>query len=771
MARKLAPSEFNTFVAGLNTEASPLTFPDNTSLDEVNFVLNKNGSRNRRLGMDAENSYTEVTTSIALPTTLDIALNTYKWNNVSGDAEKSILVVQIGNQLDFFDMDESPLSSGKIHTSTFSTTLVNVYFSFAVVDGILVCTTSEKDIYTFEFEEPSTITESTTYITTRDLFGVEDLDGTTNLRSGNGVEIRPTSLTDEHTYNLRNQTFAEPRINGNTETTGDPVDIFYTKSGNAKYPSNSDSVVEVLYPDAGDGDSRTIDRFFADNLINSPLGTTPAPMGHFIIDALERGTSRLAEEEALRDKYSEIGNAVNTLPLDKTPGGPTIVSEFAGRAWFGGFSGEIIDGDSFSPRLSSYLFFSQLVKSVNDITLCYQQGDPTSPKEPDIIDTDGGFVRLDGAYGLQSAHNVSTSLIVIANNGVWAVSGGGDEGFKATNYIVNKISDYGGSSPNSVVVGGDSLFFWGDNAIFHVHKDQFGQWVSENISEKSIKTLYNNISYNEKVTCKGHFDNIERKIHWVYGEGINSTANSKELVLDVNIGSFNKHEVYTIDGEFPRIVDLFETDPYITTSGGESVYIGSDIIQASAEDVIISTSTSTSTVKETVYLAILGVSPYISYTFSTYSNDGFLDWESIDSVGVDAAAYLVTGYLTAGDNQRDKQVMYMTAHFKRTENGWELSGDQIIPANQSSCKVQAQWEWANHANSGRWGTEFQAYRYRRLYIPEDVNDDYDYGFTTIITKNKLRGKGKALSLKFSTEAGKDCHLYGWSLIIAVEENV
>ena len=47
MPRQTVPAEVNTFVKGLITEASPLTFPDNASLDELNFILNKDGSRRR----------------------------------------------------------------------------------------------------------------------------------------------------------------------------------------------------------------------------------------------------------------------------------------------------------------------------------------------------------------------------------------------------------------------------------------------------------------------------------------------------------------------------------------------------------------------------------------------------------------------------------------------------------------------------------------------------------------------------------------------------
>jgi hypothetical protein len=51
MARQTAAVEINNFVKGLITEASPLTFPDNASLEEQNFVLNRDGSRERRSGM------------------------------------------------------------------------------------------------------------------------------------------------------------------------------------------------------------------------------------------------------------------------------------------------------------------------------------------------------------------------------------------------------------------------------------------------------------------------------------------------------------------------------------------------------------------------------------------------------------------------------------------------------------------------------------------------------------------------------------------------
>src|ERR1700754_679478 len=57
----------------------------------------------------------------------------------------------------------------------------------------------------------------------------------------------------------------------------------------------------------------------------------------------------------------------------------------------------------------------------------------------------------------------------------------------------------------------------------------------------------------------------------------------------------------------------------------------------------------------------------IQYTFSTYSEPLHKDWKDVDGVGIDAPAYLLTGVLSGGDYQRDKQIVYMTAHFAKTE--------------------------------------------------------------------------------------------------------
>lgn len=117
-----------------------------------------------------------------------------------------------------------------------------------------------------------------------------------------------------------------------------------------------------------------------------------------------------------------------------------------------------------------------------------------------------------------------------------------------------------------------------------------------------------------------------------------------------------------------------------------------------------------------------------------------------------------------GDFQRQKQVTYLTTYAQKTETGFDAN---FNPINPSSIKVQSQWNWTNSAASNKWSEPFQVYRHKRFWIPSNVSEEFNDGEYVVTTKNKLRGRGKVLSLKFSTEPGKDFHLLGWSFIGAV----
>src|SRR5512139_3378324 len=99
MAAK-AERQINSFIKGLITESSPLTFPENASLDEDNFVLNRDGSRSRRLGIEYEEDY--VLHSLGTSTVDRISF--HEWKISGGDSSVSIGVVRVYNKLWFMNM-------------------------------------------------------------------------------------------------------------------------------------------------------------------------------------------------------------------------------------------------------------------------------------------------------------------------------------------------------------------------------------------------------------------------------------------------------------------------------------------------------------------------------------------------------------------------------------------------------------------------------------------------------------------------------------------
>lgn len=758
MPRQAVPAEVNTFVKGLITEASPLTFPENASLDELNFILNKDGSRQRRLGMEFRPNSANLTLPVSAIGGLKI--NTFKWESVGGDPLKTVIVIQCGKSIYMIDAS----NPGGLFEQAFvvgSSDVVDI--SMTSVDGVLVCASGDKQVTAIDYRD-GVYTKTTQTLKIRDMFGVEDIVSGKDLLSPEYLEFRPDTLTAAHTYNLRNQTFAIPRYVQYDEETLDVISGFFGYSDPQRFPANSDSVLPYFFANAADEGNREIERYFAKEASINPIGSFRAPRGYFIIDALDRGKSRLDAVARLKERHPENTRDVASLPQDKTPGGASVVAQFAGRVFYGGFSGDVLDGDSQSPRMTSYVLFSKLIDNITDIGKCYQDGDPTSKDTPDIIATDGGFIRLDGAYGIKKVVSVGSQLIVIAENGVWGIQGGSDYGFSAENYLVKKYSEHGCISASSVVLVDNTVLYWGDDGIYNVAPDQYGDWRVTTVTATTIQKFYDNIGTSSKQGCKGFYDAYERKIRWIYDNDFLITGeDTKELILDLNLSAFYVMEIYSGPSE-NRVVAGAEVPPFRLGPIQENVTVSGIAITAGGLDVVISGTVAETQLREFIYVTVTSYSDsQVVLRMAGYTNTSFLDWGEVD-----AAAYMVTGHMSGGDFQRYKQVPYLTVHSRRTETGFDTEYNLV---GQSSCKVGSMWEWTNSINSNRWGREFEAYRLNRLWMPNSNTDAYEDGFSVVTTKNKLRGKGRVLSLRFSTSPGKNLHLYGWSMILGVNGNV
>lgn len=683
MPRQFQPVEFNTFIGGLVTEASPLTFPNNASLDEENFVLNKDGSRSRRLGMQYEVGGSIVTSAQTLNPQGQLVAGSFKWSNAGGLSTNTVICVQIGSSIDFFQGNVTAISSSKFYTYTFSNMPNPNRFSYASVDGKLIVATGNKEITIFSFDNnqvdiTKAITVETKRLLIRDLFGLDCLysDGR-NLREGSDISFRPafSQVGPPHIYNLRNQGWAIPHSqwNGN-DFVADTI-IQFSNNSKTVYPSNADNITSYLYANTNDsGGTKTITRFDAENLVvNAPVNTY-SPIGYFIIDALDRNASRRAVINDMQNKFPQndanlYQQALRALTTDdSTPTGATVVCEFAGRVFYAGFSGEVIGGDQHSPKMSSYILFSQLVRDSSGVNRCYQAADPTDPSSSDLVDTDGGFLRIEGAYGIIGMAVLQSTLFVFAHNGVWAISGGSGAGFTATNYNSAKLTSSGCISTGSIVPMQDSIFYWGLDGIYAITRNQFGDFKSENITNKTIKRFYMSIPDASIKNAEGIYNSYDNAVKWVYNNYIGASDNPIELNLDVVTGAYYRHRIKPMIGGFPLLIRGIQTDPYRISTSQNNVIVGTDnVLISDNSQVVVNYSSITQGVKEVVYFILTGTTGGTQYTFGNYSQAYHYDWVDVDGYGIDAPAYLLTGVLSGGDYQRSKQIVYQTTHFARTE--------------------------------------------------------------------------------------------------------
>lgn len=654
-AKKSVRADLNTFVQGLITEASPLNFPVNASVDEENFELNRDGSRDRRLGMGFEDQFNY--NDLGIPANglgNGYGVGSYVWSGVGGNSETEFLVVQVRSSLYFYNTQVPYVSyNGFVG-------IVNLNFdsdkrwSFANVDGNLVVVAGSDRISVVEYATTGfTVTDQRLKV--RDVWGVQvdgEYESDDNYRG---------AADERQIYNLQNQswgilrrTYTIPEIDpfGFYAVLVDPLDYFYQTHG-SKYPSNSETVYAGLQFAAGTSRDVPSERMYPTLYDDVRSLGTRAAKGYFIIDLLRRGQSRIDQSNKNRERYPQINHALNNTKADYTPGGPTVARGFAGRVFYSGFDGDVIDGDARSPSLSNFVLFSQLVKNIGDINKCYQEGDPTSRESPDIIDTDGGFIKIAGADKIIGLRPIGNSLIVFATNGIWEILGGNDYGFSATNYKVTKLSSIGAFSETTIVEEVGRLFFWGQDGIYIVGPDQFQSLNVKSITQTTIQKLYDQIPSRAKSNAAGVYDLFSKKVRWVYNRGAPFTLSSenRELIFDTTLNAFYENRIGQVNfGQ--EILAPFVSAPYVISTQVWDVVVGNDNVLVGGDSVTYNLAQRESKVNSVKYVVFINKNnlDQLAFSISLYNNSDYRDWSNL-SGGVDAKAYLLTGARTAGDRK------------------------------------------------------------------------------------------------------------------------
>jgi hypothetical protein len=281
-----------------------------------------------------------------------------------------------------------------------------------------------------------------------------------------------------------------------------------------------------------------------------------------------------------------------------------------------------------------------------------------------------------------------------------------------------------------------------------------------------------------KLYAEGSYNATDKTIYWLYSDTITSTTSGGRydknaiLAFDLRLSAWYWFSIDNSLGVTP--VSIETTKETSTVAETYSVISGTDSVVVGTDDVVADIPVIFGARKLFKVLTLHPVtSNNYSVTFADFENTRdsatkFKDWYSYNTAGVEKDSYFITGYNLGGNGPaRTKTGQYLSVFMKRTETAFDTSTN---PLNQSGCYMQARWDFTDNSYPGKWADEVQVYRQLRPFFAS-ASSPFDDGYPLVITKNKLRGRGKAVQFKFTAEAGKDMKIVGWTGTFVGSNNV
>ena len=773
-----------TFVGGINTEAGPFHTERDDALDMKNMMIERDASIRRRPAIvyeDPENPVLFSQANFGHGEDDDLPVYAFDWRYPKNDDPMLVLqlgrevrtaynteeevthrfgFVALGHEDRFHPISVSPTNDGKI------------LLAHKSIDPVLI--------------EPSGvgISYKTLHLKERDLDGANPPPVLTR---------RPTSLSDEHRYNLLNQGW----------TTG-LIDEFFVE--HSVYPSLADIWHFGKAEDGG------IDKFNPEQVVEMDFGNNQAPRGRFIRSVFDHEQIPFVDQEFdildvttndvgvtdfeivvtiddpddihefsagsritiagtesfivstdfatpipidqtwnihdvvgddlyLDNPYSRpwdestsvegdptsgtVSKSVDVPHAKSTDNRPSLVKFFQGRAFYAG-----IDAD----HLRNRIYFSQIADQPNDFEKCYQDADPTSEVINELTDADGGFITLPESGEILSMEVMNRSLMIFTKNGVWSVGPGEQGFFSPVSYTVRKVTGDPVVSRWTTTVRGVPLFIGYEGIYVITVSEETGGEHAQSITDEKIRSLFAEIPDSVKSEMFPVYDEIKGKVWVAYGTEERPTLRHKFLVYNVNFNSWEYHETL-VGKETEGLGVPFRAEGQNLDSGNIK------FVLRNMDD------------PEELYVARFDQKEEEGYPSK------FIDFKGVDGWEQEAKAYVKTFHDTVEDPRVRKRAPIVHCYFERTENGADEEGNLWNP---SGCFMNARFDWHESNKGNKQSPTQQVYRLPRNFIL-DGDGGFDMGDTVVVTRNKVRGSGRAVQFVFEAEKEKNMKLYGWTV--------
>jgi hypothetical protein len=698
MPQQAGVSVENSFINGVITEATGLNFPDKACTEAYDVEFDIDGSVYRRPGFDLETNYTTKVINKD-----NKVINTYLWQNVSGNGNVTVIVMQVGNKLYFYYTEGTGVFSTGAISDTVTLTPVSgapvvdtVEAQFTDGNGYLIVTHPYCDPIRITYDEDAnTVTAETIVLKIRDFEGA--------IADPNAVDSRPTTtlagMNVSHAYNLYNQGWTTANL-----TAWD--------TAQTTMPSNAD--VMWRFKDSSDNFDAS-----DSSIARITSGNTPAPNGHYILS--------LSDQD--RNTASGLTGVASTTTSFQRPG---ICAFFAGRVFYAGIN---------YVGFNSNVYFTQILERVDQYGSCYQVNDPTSEDLFDLLPTDGGVISIPEAGTIHKMHTVPGGLCLFAANGVWFITGSTGLGFTATDYTVQKIADISTISPTSFVNVDGYPMWWNEEGIYAMSGNNTTIPSIKSLTYGTIKTFYDDIPVTSKRYARGFYHKTTGLIRWVYRSTSTSQINDLyeyDRVLNHNARTAAFYP-WTISDSPIKVCGIISSElitrPISIVNVVDSS--GNPVVDSGGNQVIAFTESGSQDQQFDKYLVTYpDGSGSWNFTFADRDNEEYVDWFKYDGLGVSYDSYFISGFKLQGQGIR------------KFQNNWIRVYSRLDKPVQ--YRFQGIWDFANTGSStGRWSTN-------QLITHDNLNYSNDS------RRLKVRGHGEALQFRVSSLAGKFFDIIGWS---------
>lgn len=706
MPKQLVQTVENSFVNGLVSQGVGLNFPEKGCTDTDNCIFWETGAVTRRLGIDYEDQFQNA----VLNNRVDTAFSTFVWRNVADDANTTLLVQQYGHYLFFWDTtSHANISLGVIgdfidlndFTPAGGVAPDRYECQFASGHGVLFVTHPFCEPFFIEYDD-STQTFTTTVITVE----VRDFEGET--ADPYPLTERPVSnmaaLDNKHHYNLLNQGWTETNL-----AVWDGV--------RSDLPSNAD--VMYLFKNATD----IFDP--ATTVANVMFGNTPAPKGHYILNAFNLDRITASGVTGLETPTTGV-NRFSTCAF------------YAGRVFYSGINVQSYKGN---------VYFSPVVESFEEFGHCYQSNDPTSEDFFDLLPDDGGIIDIADAGTVFKLFATQTALLVFASNGIWSITGSTGLGFTANDYSVAKIGDVQSISGASFVNVGGFPIWWNYDGIYALTLEG-GSFVPKCLTDASIKNYYQtSIPDESKLYARGCYNTLLKTVQWVFNDQVSTNIDenynfNRMLTLNITTGAFYPWSVPVSD---PRINGIFFVE-----SVPESIEVldvvdgsGNFVVDGSGNQVVVYAKSGIVSPR-IVYVTTEPSGGFTNLDFAVQTDIAYEDWASSVAGVANYDSFFTTGYKLHGDGLKKFQPVYVIL-YAHTE-------DEDI-----SYTFRSIWDYALNAGTNRWSA---------VQTLTHTNNNYAYSTKRI----KVRGFGRALQFRVDSVSGIGFDLAGWTALEGVNQS-